>query len=74
MTYDQPPLLIEPPALVHEVRKKKKRNRSDAPRRRQRKALYVGAIVMLTGDDGNPYACEVTHQTPDGEWWCIPTQ
>lgn len=60
---------FEPPALVQEVRKR----RSKRSRRGNRAALYtVGAIVLLTGSDGETYRCQITHQDANGVWWCTP--
>jgi len=64
--------LLEQAALVQPARKKSRRSGSDRQSRTTRNAFFVGAIVLLTGDDGEPYECEVTHQTPDGTWWCQP--
>jgi len=67
------PDLTAPPAHELEVRKRR-RSKNREPRRRSgtNAALFVGAIVVLTGDDGEPYDCQLTHQTPDGQWWCVP--
>lgn len=68
-----PATTFEPPALVHEVRKRRKRrDRSDRSQRRRSAAYAIGAIILLTRDDGSTYECQITHQTPDGQWWCTP--
>ena len=64
--------IVAPPVVQLEARKRR-RSKSREPRRQRGKtALFVGAIVVLTGEDGEPYSCQVTHQTPDGQWWCNP--
>jgi len=62
--------LTQPPAIVIEAKRRKKR--SNSRRSLSRSAYYVGAIIILTGDDGEPYKCQLTHQDPTGQWWCVP--
>ena len=68
---------LEPPALVQEVRKRRRSSSEQSQRQqsqRRNTALFIGAIVFLTDADGTEYPCEVTHQTPDGQWWCNPVE
>jgi len=37
-------------------------------------ALFVGAIVLMTGNDGTQYPCQIIGQDPDGTWQCKPVQ
>lgn len=68
-------LTLEPPAIVQDVRKKKRNRRSQRRPNGQRHGptgFFVGAIILMTGNDGQPFDCKLTHQTPDGQWWCEP--
>lgn len=72
--------LESPPAYHWEAKTRRRKDRrsqdeqqsSNAEPRRFRSGYYIGAIILLSGDDGSEYACRVTHQTPDGQWWCEP--
>lgn len=66
------PPFIDPPAIVQEVRKRSNGRRNDKTTRRRNTALFIGAVVVLTDANGTSYECRVTHQTPDGQWWCDP--
>jgi len=68
---DALPFHVEPPAIVQEVRKRR-RSKSRGAKRRRNTALYVGAIIILTRSDGTPYSCQVTHVSTSGQWWCNP--
>jgi len=63
-----------PPAYVREARRKKRGRRSSTRRdtRRINPAFYVGAIIILMDDDGQPYECEITTVTESGDVFCIP--
>jgi len=62
-----------PPAYVWTAGRKSKSNRKreDAPSRFA-PAIFVGAVIVLTDEDGKPYECEVTTVTEDGQWFCTP--
>ena len=66
-----------PPAIVLEARSRSRRKRRDSrdPPRRSRAraaALFVGAVVILTDDRGQPYSCEIIGQDAEGDWLCLP--
>jgi len=62
-----------PPAYVWTAGRKSKNNRKrdDAPSSFA-PAIFVGAVIILLDDDGEPYECEVTTVTADGQWFCTP--
>jgi len=62
---------LEPPAIVTPVKRRKRRSRSNG--RASSASVYTaGAIIILTGSDGEPYRCQLTHQDQNGQWWCNP--
>ena len=56
--------LVEPPALVQEVKKRKGAGR----RTRRNTAIVIGTILILS--DGSE--CVVTHFDKNGDPWCVP--
>ena len=65
----------EPAAQVWQAKGRKLTDRSGDRRtqtRRRKRLYYIGAIIVLTDGDGTEYLCQITHQTPDGKWYCEP--
>lgn len=70
------PLISDPPAIIIEARKRTGRSSRRDPAKQSRSgfasgALFVGAMVILTGDDAQPYLCEIIGQAADGTWLCV---
>jgi len=65
-----------PPEYIWQAKSRSKsRDRQEQPRtsRSKGKAIfYIGAVILLTDDNGEESQCKITHQTPDGRWWCEP--
>jgi len=76
--FELPPQTLEPPAIIWQAKSKTRSRSRERTRRagrpRVNPAYYIGAIVLLSGDGETAQYCEITHQTPDGTWWCLPIQ
>lgn len=68
MTFLDLPLheMARPPAIVHEVRKRRRRDR--ASRRGVQGGIVIGTILIMS--DGT--RCQVTHFDETGQPWCVP--
>lgn len=69
--------LIDPPSLVEPVRRRRDRDRDDSRGSYAAPAIALGAVVILTDDNGQPAPCRVVYIDPTtGQAYCefIPEQ
>ena len=72
----EPPAIVQPAPLI-EVRRRRRGGSRDPDIRRSGLPtwVYVGAVLLLTGDDGSERTCHVIHVDHDrGLYYCAEDQ